>query len=129
MNWQDVIWQVGGFLLPVVSTVLVAVLTALAKKWLDKLNVERSAKIDDMIDKYVKIGIDYVDKLVENKVKESQQKIASNDKLNMAVSTVMAELEQSGIKGVAESLVVARIEAALGVRDSTKETSKSTGGV
>lgn len=129
MNWQELLWQVLAFLLPILSTVLSLVIAALLKKWLDKLNIERSAKIDDMIDKYVKIGVDYVDKLVATKAKLNQASPASQDKLNMAVSTVMAELEQSGIKGVAESLVVARIEAALGARDSSKELDKSTQGV
>lgn len=129
MNWQDIVWQVLGFLLPVLSTVLTIVISAMIKKWLDKMHVERSDKIDSMIDRYVKTGIEYVDKIVANKVKTNQAAPASDAKLQMAVKTVMDELEQSGIKGVAESLVVARIEAALGVRDTSKESSKSTEGV
>lgn len=100
------------FILPVVSSVLVVVLTALAKKWLDKLGVERSVKIDDMIDRYVDIGVKYAERVAVKKL-DGHDSMTGVDKRNLAITTVLAELEQSGIKGVTEQLIKARIEKLL----------------
>lgn len=104
------------FLLPVLGTILTIVLAALAKKYIGKLGVERSDKIDTMIDKYVGIGIDAAEKVAVNYAKAigiPGATLSGGTKKRNALNTVLIELEQSGIKGVAEELISARIEAAL----------------
>lgn len=112
MDWTDAGLQVLYFALPILSAVLIAVLTALAKKWAEKLGVERSEKIDDMIDRYVELAVRATEKVAANKL-ASNVKMSSEDKLGLAVKTVLDELEQSGIKGVTEAVITARIEAFL----------------
>lgn len=108
--------EIGKFLLPVLSTVLVIVLSALAKKLVDKLGVNRSVQIDEMIDKYVAIGVKAAERVATNKIGSSET-LRSGDKMSLATKTVLSELEQSGIKGVAEELIKARIEHYLEVKD------------
>ena len=119
MYWilADSIWAtVGGALgtafMPLLATIATAAVVALAKKGIDKLGVTRSQEIDDMIDKYVGIGIGYAERWANSKL-SGDGKPASEDKLALAVKTVAGELDQSGITGVAEDLIVARIESAL----------------
>ena len=96
------------FSLPVFSAVLVIVLSALAKKAVDKMGLERSERIDNMIDKYVGMGVNAAERVANKRV--TGKDLDGRDKLAMATSTVLAELEQSGLKGVGEELIKARIE-------------------
>jgi len=100
-------------ILPLLATVLTVAVAALAKKGVDKLGIKRSQDIDDMIDKYVGIGVGYAERYAKSKLAADGTKVGGNDKLALAVKSVMGELDQSGIKGVAENLIVARIESAL----------------
>ncbi len=119
-EFSDVALVLLQFILPVVSSVLVVVLTALAKKWLDKLGVERSVKIDDMIDRYVDIGVKYAERVAQKKLDGRAEALTGPEKRSLAVNTVLAELEQSGIKGVTEQLIKARIEKMLQDKEEGK---------
>lgn len=110
--------EIGQFLLPIVGTVLTIIISYLLKRLIDKMGIQRSEKIDDMIDKYVNIGITYANRAAEKKL--GGLTYDSKDKLALAVKTVAEELKQSGIKDVAEQLIVARIESALSDKDEEK---------
>lgn len=99
------------FLLPTIAAIIAALAIAGVKAALDKMGVQRSKAIDDMIDRYIPIGINYAQRVAEKKL--DGRDLQSNDKLGIAVKTVLGELEQSGIKSVGEDLIVSRIEAAL----------------
>lgn len=103
--------EILKFVLPIVSSVLLVVVTAFVKRWLDKMGIERSATIDKMIDDYVSIGVTYAERAARLKVDGKQ--LTSNDKLALATKAVLAELDQSKIKGVTEELIKARIESYL----------------
>lgn len=123
MDWKSGGLQVLGWMLPVLSSVLVVLLSALAKKLLDKLNLEHEGKIDLMIDKYVAVGVKNAERWANTFI----VKPASSDKLGMAVKTVLDELEASGVKGVAEALIKARIEALLeGEKPSVSKSPPAT---
>jgi len=111
---MEVLGPILNFLLPVLGTVITLFLVALAKKYIGKLGIERSVQVDAMIDKYVGLGVDSAEKLAANFLKANPDGVVtgSSKKAN-AVNVVLAELEQSGIKGVAEELISARIEALL----------------
>jgi len=113
----DSMWSVlgsslGEAFLPVLATIVVTALVALIKKGIDKLGVTRSQEIDDMLDKYVGIGIGYAERWASSKL-SGDGKPSGEAKLAVAVKTVIGELDQSGITGVLETLIVGRIEAAL----------------
>lgn len=109
--------EVGAFVLPVLATILTVLGTAFAKKMLDKMGIERSEKIDDMIDKYVALGVESAQRFGEKKL-DGGRDMAGRDKLTMAISTVLRELDQSGVKGVGEELIRHRIESYLGIKSA-----------
>lgn len=106
--------EVLKFGLPILSSVLIVVLTALAKKFLDKMGIENNQKLDATIDKYVEIGVRYANQAASKKL--DNRTLDSKDKLALATRTVLLELEQSGIKDVAEALIRARVESLLNVK-------------
>lgn len=113
--WVTIGSGLAQALIPVLSTILVAALVALAKKGIDKLGIKRSQEIDTMLDKYVGIGIGYAERFALNRLNSNGKSVVTGeDKLGIAVTTVMKELDQSGITGVVESLIIGRIEHALG---------------
>lgn len=99
------------YLLPLLATLLTFLGSYAAKKLLDKLGVNRSEQIDAMIDKYVGIGVKYAQSAADNKLLGYD--MTGKDKLQLAVGTVLRELEQSGITKVGEELIKSRIEAYL----------------
>ncbi len=119
--WASVGFEVLGAILPILATVVTLALTALVKKGVDKLGLTRSQDIDAMIDKYVGIGINYAEKAAANKL--GGRSHDGESKMVLAVKTVLDELGQSGIAGVAEDLIVARIENALHEKDGNVKKS------
>lgn len=93
---------------PFIAIVLTIALSGLAKKNVQRLGIERSKDVDDMIDKYVGIGVNYVKRVAEKKL--DGRELDKKDKLALATKTVLGELDQSGLKGIGEDLIKARIE-------------------
>lgn len=122
---MDILLPILDWVLPVAAACLTIVLAALAKKHIGKLGVERSDRIDDMIDRYVGIGVDAAERAANAAVKAQMGKMPGESKKAMAIKTVLAELDQSGIKGVGEELIADRIESWLEVRDAGKSTGES----
>ena len=114
--------EVLRFGLPILSSVLIVVLTALAKKLVDKMGIENNQKLDATIDKYVEVGVRFANQYATKKL--DGRTIDSKDKLALATKTVLLELEQSGIKDVAEALIRARVESLL---NSKEEAAKASG--
>ena len=110
---MDIALVVLNYLLPVIFGVLALLGVFLVKKLLDKLGVERSAKLDAMIDTYVRKGINYAEAMANTYMTQHNEKMGGASKRAKAVKVVMDELKQSGVAGVAEDLVVARIESML----------------
>jgi len=101
------------YLLPVILGVLALFATVGVKKLLEKWGVERSAKVDAMIDDYTKKGVNFAQSWANHYFAANAAKPASEDKKAKAIAVVLAELKQSGITDVAEDLIVARIESFL----------------
>lgn len=117
MDWSTVGLQVAQFLLPILGTVLSALAVVAVKKLVSYIGLKENEKIDELIDRYVVVGVNSAQKAASKLV---EAKMPSKDKLNLAVSTVLRELEESGVKGVAHELIAARIEAYLQVKDPGK---------
>ena len=120
---MDVLLPVLDWVLPVVGAILTIALVALAKKHVGKLGIERSAAVDDMIDRYVAMGVKAAERAGSAAIATQTGKLPGSSKKAVAVKVVLDELDQSGVKGVAEQLIAARIEAFL----EDKEPGKLTG--
>lgn len=111
----EILLTIAPYTLPVVLGILTVLLIAGAKKLLDKWGIERSDKIDEMIDKYVNYGIDFAEVAATKYLQAQGEKMNGNDKKAKAIGVVLEELKQSGVTGVAEDLISARIESWLKV--------------
>lgn len=107
---MEILLIVGKWLLPVIVGLLAILGIAGVKKLLDWFGVKRSIGVDDMIDRYVRMGVNAAEVAGRKYLEAHGQKLSSGSKKVSAVKTVLAELEQSGIKDVAESLISDRIE-------------------
>lgn len=112
MDWSSLGLPILQFVLPILATVLTSLAIWALKKLLVKLGLEENAKIDSMIDHYVHVGVNHAEKAAQ-KVINSKMAMSGGDKMSLAVSTVLKELEESGIKDVGQELIRARIEAYL----------------
>lgn len=112
MDWSSLGLPILQFVLPILATVLTSLAIWALKKLLVKLGLEENAKIDAMIDRYVHVGVNYAEKAAQKAI-ASKMAMSSSDKMNLAVTTVLRELEESGIKDVGQELIKARIEAYL----------------
>lgn len=112
MDWSAIGLPIVQFVLPILGTVLASLAVVALKKLLTKLGLEENAKIDSMIDHYVHVGVNHAEKAA-SKLIETKLQLSGSDKMNLAVTTVLKELESSGIKAVGEELIKARIEAYL----------------
>lgn len=116
---------VGNWALPVLAGVVSILIIALIRKYLPKLGIERSERIDAMIDKYVKIGVGAAERAGQAYLSAEQKKLPGENKKAHAVKVVLDELEQSGIKNVGEQLITARIEAWLQDTDPKQSTGET----
>lgn len=112
---MEILLIVGQWILPFLGGLLIILVIAGVKKLLDKMGVDRSEKVDNLIDRYVRMGISAAEIAGKKYLTAQGVKLASGSKKARAVNTVLRELEQSGIKGVAEELISDRIEHWLGV--------------
>lgn len=118
---MDIALEIGAFLLPVIGFLITALGTFAVKKLLDWLGVQRSEKIDNMIDKYVTIGVESAQRFADKKL--DGRTLDGKDKLTMAIGTVLRELDQSGIRDVGEQLIRHRIEGYLGLKSTAGNAS------
>lgn len=108
---MEVLLVVLNYLLPVIAGILAILLAAGSKKLMDKWGIERSEKIDKMMDTYIGKGVDYAEIAARKYLDTRGAALSGEDKKAKAVKVVMDELAQSGVTGVAEELVIARIES------------------
>ena len=113
---MEILLVVLNHLLPVIAGVLSILVMAGLKKLMDKWGIERSDRIDTMIDTYVGKGVDVAEVAARKYMEANGAALTSNTKRAKAINVVMQELKQSGITGVAEDLIVARIESWLEVK-------------
>lgn len=109
---MDIVLLILGWLSPVIVAVLTIVATALAKKLLDKMGVERTAKIDELVTSLARNSVLAVEKVALNKL-AAGQKVPGVDKKADAVQAILGQLEAAGIRDVALKVVEDRVEAAL----------------
>ena len=119
---MEILLLVLNYLMPVIASILAILGAAAAKKLLDKWGVERSEKIDKMIDDYVGKGINVAEVTARKYLELNSSKMASGSKKAKAIKVVMDELSQAGITGVAEDLISARVESWLEVKGANPGT-------
>ena len=116
---MEIVVMILTWLSPVIVAVLTIVATALAKKALDKMGVERTAKTDELVTSLVGNAVLATQRIAELKLREQGLKLAGTDKKAEAVKIVLDQLEAAGIKDVARKVIENRIEAVL-QRDDPK---------
>lgn len=116
---MEILLTILTSLLPVLASILTVLGVALAKKLLDKWGIERSERVDAMIDKYVGIGVNTAEVAGRKYLEATNASLAGSEKKNKAIKVVLDELNQSGITGVAEELISARIESWLETKGHT----------
>lgn len=114
---MEIVVMILTWLSPVIVAVLTIVATALAKKALDKMGVERTAKTDELVTSLVGNAVLATQRIAELKLKEQGLKLAGTDKKAEAVKIVLDQLEAAGIRDVAKKVVEDRIEAVLQKND------------
>jgi hypothetical protein len=114
---MEIVVMILTWLSPVIIAVLTILATALAKKLLDKLGVERTAKTDELVTNLVGNAVSTVERVAMLKLKEHGLKLAGSDKKAEAVKIVLDELQAAGIRDVARKVVENRIEAFLHIND------------
>lgn len=119
VSWLSIAGDIFNWLMPILAPILSALLIYAAKRALDHFGIKQSQQTDEMIDKYVTIGVNYAQRFAEKKL--GGKEVNNEDKLELAITTVLGELEQSGIKNVGRDLIVGRIESALQVGDVLKK--------
>jgi hypothetical protein len=119
---MEILTLVGQYLLPVLGSVLTVVLVALAKKYMVKLGIERSEKVDAMVDKYVAIGVNAAERAGTSYLAAHNLKLPGSRKKVTAINVVLDELKQSGVTDVGKDLIAARIESWLEDKAAKKLT-------
>ena len=117
---MEMVVLILGWLSPVIVAVLTIVATALAKKALDKMGVERTAKTDELVTNLVGNAVAATNRIAQLKLAEQGVKLAGSDKKAEAVRIVLGQLESAGIRDVAQQVIEDRIEAILDLRDPKK---------
>lgn len=113
---MEILITIAPYILPVLASVITILLVAGSKKLMDKWGIERSDRLDTMIDKYVNIGVDTAEVSARKYLEIQGAKMDGESKKTKAIKVVMDELKQSGVTNVAEELVSSRIESWLEVK-------------
>lgn len=108
---MEILLLVLKYLLPVIAGILAILMIVGVRKLMEKWGIERSERIDAMIDTYVHKGVNFAEVMARKYMTKNLDKMGGTSKRAKAVTVVMDELKQSGITDVAEDLVVARIES------------------
>jgi len=113
---MEILIAIGSHLLPLISGILAILIIAGLKRLMDKWGIERSEKVDSMLDNYVNKGIDVAEVAARKYFQENGAKLDSGNKKAKAINVVLEELKQSGITNVAEQMITDRIEGWLEVK-------------
>jgi len=123
---MEIVVMILTWLSPVIVAVLTIVATALAKKALDKMGVERTAKTDELVTSLVGTAVATTERVAMLKLREQGLKLAGSDKKAEAVKIVLDQLEAAGIKDVARKVVENRIEAVLQINSPKAPVASQT---
>jgi len=107
---MEILVMVGSWLLPLLASLLTILAIAGLKRLMDKWGVQRSEKVDDLIDRYVRMGINVAEVAGRKYLENQGARLTSGSKKSIAVGSILRELDQSGLKGITEELIAGRIE-------------------
>lgn len=102
----------------VVVPVLAILAAALMKKALQKAGIEANKATDELVDKYTKMGVEYVERIANQAI---DKKLTGPEKSSLAIATIMGELKKSGVTNVAEDFVKMKIESYLELKHPSSE--------
>lgn len=118
---DPIILEIIKAVIAVVVPVLVILAAALMKKALQKAGIETNKATDELVDKYTKMGVEYVERIATQAI---DKKLTGSEKSSLAISTIMGELKKAGVTNVAEDFVKLKIESYLELKEPAKDKHK-----
>ncbi len=120
---DPILLEVIKGVIAVVAPILVILLVALMRKALQKAGLETNAATNELVEKYTKTGVEYVERIATQAI---DKKLTGPEKSSLAVATIMGELKKSGITNVAEDFVKMKIESYLELKEPAKSKAAHT---
>lgn len=124
---MEVLTTLLPYVLPLLATLLTILVSVGVKKLIDKFGLDRTERVDDLIDKYVGVGINYAEVMARSYLSNTGDKMPSLTKKQKATKVVMNELKKAGVLDVTQELVSARIESWLEDESDKKPGRKNAG--
>jgi hypothetical protein len=100
-------------LITVISGVLLTLIRGAIKKYGAKLDIETQARAEALLSDLVQQGVTYAEQWAKNESKR-QNAVGGSAKLSKAMEYIAQEIERNKLPELAESVLVNKIEAALG---------------
>ncbi len=114
MDLWSIFYQILPVLIVFVGGILLFFIKSLLQKYTKNLELEHRGAISNFVMTVVGNGIFYAEQLAKQYAKDRIQKMASGDKLNLAVNYVIEELQKNNILEFTTSEIEKRIESFLG---------------
>jgi len=119
MQYLDDLGHIFWMLLPTILSILAPIVVLLAraavKKLTTHLDVRTSAAIMDVVNGVVMNGVALAEQEAKKHQLETQEKLVSQNKLEIAMEYVIDELNKHNIPQLTQEEIIQRIEACLGI--------------
>lgn len=122
---NDIYLEILKAVLAIVVPIVTLLLVALMRKALQKAGVETTKATDELVEKYTKTGVEYVNRIAAQAI---DKKLTGSEKSTLAISTIMGELKKAGITNVAEDFVKLKIESYLELKNPAKDKLETSQG-
>jgi len=118
MDWTEFGLAIANGLLPIVASLLVAVLTALAGVAIRWLHMKTGIEVNDeqrwALESFIAEGVGYAEEQGRKAIKAGDPTPEADTKLEIAVGYVIDRIAESGLPTMGEDAIVRLIEARLG---------------
>lgn len=100
-------------LITLISGILLKIIHGAVKKYGGRLDVETQARAEALLSDLVQQGVTYAEQYAKNEARR-QNAVGGSAKMNKALEYVAREIERNKLPELAESVLVDKIESALG---------------
>lgn len=114
-NLRNAFWLILPTILSILAPIVVLLLRAILKKLTTHLDIRTSAAIMDIVNGVVMNGVALAEQEAKKHQIETQEKLGSENKLEMAMEYVISELEKNKVPQLTQEEIRQRIESYLGM--------------
>jgi len=129
MDWTEFATALGTQIVPILATLLVAIITALVSVGLSHLKAWTGVKITDvqrdMVTQMASEGVTYAEEQALKALKKCDKTPDSDTKMELAVNYVVGQMKASGLPAMAENELVKLIESNLMFQRPTEDMASS----